>query len=220
MKSSRRSGTKRALASALLTPALALVPASPAHAVHLTSVGGGAFGVRATGTLLAIPLNVGPEPTVTLAATGGGPFSDDTALLNLPGALKTGVLSVKTQGQAGTIGTPGFAESSASLANVALLNKFLRAKAVKSHCRADAAGVSGGAELVKTKISGRNVAEVNDPNTRLGPVPGGITVKLNEQIVATSGSTSSITVNAVHITSTVGGGLDVIIGQSRCSATT
>jgi hypothetical protein len=63
-----------------------------------------------------------------------------------------------------------------------------------------------------------SVPILGTPNQVVGGLPGGLTVIINEQIITSSGGTNSITVNALHITSSLPG-VEVIIASSHSDIT-
>jgi hypothetical protein len=199
------------------------VPAS----ADVTAVGGGAFGASLTSTLLGQVLP--PTPSVVLPATGGGPFTDAAVPISIPGLLTANVLEATTQG--GLLGThQGFAASSADLAEVTvaglppLVPPALTLQAVHSECLSNGDGSSGETDIVGL-FAGIPLPTNPTPNfVPATPLPAGIaSIVVNEQIVENSTGSTSIVVNALHVQllpSIPGVALvDLIIGQSRCSAT-
>ena len=196
-----------------------LMLAVPARAdVNFTR--GGAFGESVDVTLAGTDINSGPTPVVTLPPTGGGPFTDNLAQVDLPDALLAQVLQVSTEG---ALGPAGFVESSADVANVRIgpaASPVLEATAVHSECRADSLGSTGTASLASLEIGGEGGALEPPPNTVI-PVPGVGEIRLNEQISSSTRGeeegVTNITVNAIHVVfdGPLGTG-DIIISQSRC----
>ena len=184
--------------------------ASPA-AADVTSVGGGAFGVSATG-----PITAGPLPAVTLPATGGT-VSSSLGSVTVIGLLSAQALNVSSTG---TLGPGGSVTSSASLANVSASlspSIALSASAVSSTCTATETGVSGSTSIVAGSIQiglGAPVllAASPAPNT-IVPVfaPSVVMVVLNRQ---TLGPDGTLTVDAVYIR--LLSGQEIILAQSRC----
>lgn len=200
--------------------------AIPASA-DVTAVGGGAFGASLTSSLLGTVLP--PTPAVTLPPTGGGPFTNAAVPINIPGLLTANVLQATTQG--GLLGThQGFAASSADLAEVTVgglppvVPPSIAIQAVHSECLSNGDGSSGDTDIVGV-IAGVPLPTNPTPNfVPAGPLPAGIaSIVINEQIVINSTGSTAIAVNAVHIQllpSVPGFAVvDLIIGQSRCSAT-
>jgi hypothetical protein len=184
----------------------------PAQA-EVTEVGGGAFGERIRGLVKS-----GPLPSVTLPEAGGGPFTASVLGLNA-GILKTGVLEVRTEG--GDLGMhSGFAKSSAQASNVAIGSGLVTAGLVTSQCRSDTRGSGGASSLTNAKVAGIAVAANPAPNTRI-VVPGVAEVFLNEQIASDGLFSTAITTNALRVTllnALPALRQEVIVGQSRCSA--
>ena len=194
------------------------VLASSAFA-DVTEVSGGAFGesVDVT-TLLNAHVTSGPLPSVTLPATGGGPFTNSVLSANVPGLLTAGVLNVSTEG--GNLGShQGFAKSSASVANVNALAGLITAQVIASECNSNGDGSTGSSTLTTVRVLGTLVAVNPAPNTVINlPAVGSVT--LNEQVRPSDGpGDTSIIVRAIHIrlNGTLGNG-DVIIAESRCGA--
>jgi hypothetical protein len=208
---------KRFAQSMLVVPVALLIAAEAAGATSVALVGGGASGVTVSvnGPLGTVVL-AGPTPTVTLPATGGGPFTQSLASLNVPGFLSAGVLTVSTQG---TFGPSGFVQSSSNVANLNVGSGAVAATAVSSQCRIDAAGhTTGSTTLLSATALGATLPVNPAPNTSVA-VAGVGTLTLNEQTSTTGpGGNRSITVNAVHLhlAGLVQG--DVIVGQSVCRA--
>lgn len=208
-------GTRRYARVSVLVALVALVGTvangGPATA-DVSSVGGGAFGAQVRGLI-----NVGPLPSVTLPAAGGGPFVNSLATVNVPGTLRTGLLEVRTTG---AVGATGFSESSAEVANVRVGTGVVTADAVSTQCRSDSSGSTGSTELVNARVGGILVDSNVAPNTTINLGALALVV-LNEQIVNNSPTSTSITVNAARIVlfpSTPLLRQEVIIAQSRCSA--
>lgn len=206
-----------ALAAAAVATAGALIQAVPVHA-DVTSVGGGAYGelVRAT-SALGVALRSGPAPAVTLPAGGGGPFRKSIASASVPGLLSTGIIVVSTQG--GTVvGHTRTATSTSTVNNVNIGAGRVTASAVRATCSANGTGSTGSTMILGTNLG---VSATPAPNTVV-TLPGGVgRVILNEQIRTNDpGTTTSITVNAVHVILSGGalGSGNVILGHVRCQA--
>jgi hypothetical protein len=216
----RTAVNKLVLAGVLIVSALTWMASPAAGAQTVSSVSGGAFGLRVRATLdppgspPPSTISAGPVPSVTLPSNGGGPFTASLASANVPPVISTGLLEVRTQG---ATGPSGFAESSATVATVNVLSGGVTADAVQSQCRADTTGATGSTTIVNGQALGIPIAANPGPNTVI--VVGGVgSITLNEQI---KGPGNSITVNAVHIRlNALAGTLtgDVIIAQSRCRA--
>ena len=178
----------------------------------VSAVGGGAFGAQVRGLV-----NVGPVPSVTLPAAGGGPFTAFLASVNVPNVLKTGLLEVST---AGAVGDNGFSESSARVLNVKVGTGVVTADAVTSRCRSDSSGSTGSTELLNAFVGGISVDANVAPNTVINLSPVAI-VYLNEQNVTNGPNSTSIVVNAIRVVlfpTSSALRQEVIVAQSRCSA--
>jgi hypothetical protein len=153
----------------------------------------------------AVLAGVGPVPEVVLPPTGGGPFTDDVASVDVDGLPVASVGEVETEG---AIGAGGFARSAATLADLDVLGLF-GADLVETTCAADLDGVSGTTALTGAGgiVSGA-FPDDPAPNT-LSPfniditipiLPDGTTLTavyrtiLNEQVT----TPDSITVNGMH----------------------
>lgn len=206
----RRGRTTTATLVALVSMTAGLVLAAGPAGALVTTVGGGAFGERVTGATSS-----GPLPSVTLPPSGGGPFTASANGVDLGLTLKTGALSVSTQG--GGLGTlAGFAESSATVANVVIAN-LVKSAAVSSQCRSENSGSTGTATFTGLRVGGAQVTVT--VNTRI--VLAGAEVYLNEQVRSDTATLTSITVNALRVVRSPGTAQqqEVIVGQSRCQLT-
>jgi hypothetical protein len=192
-------------------------------------VTGSAFGVDVDVTLVGgINVNVGPTPTVTMTSPPGGlgPFTQSLASVNASPVLTAGLLQVRTEG--GNLGShSGFAQSSASVANVNVGAGALTASLISSQCKSNGDGSTGSSSLANVNTGpalGNISIPVNAaPNTVIN-VPGVGSITVNEQIRPTNGpGDTSIIVRAIHIRllggplQTIGTG-DIIISESRCGA--
>lgn len=194
---------------ALATGAAAVVAvAGPAHA-DVTGVSGGAVGIEST--LLGQTV-IPPTPTVTLP-----PGGNDSAV-NVPGVV--GVFNASSSSQ-NVPGPNGTATSSASAANLDL-GGMLTATAVESTCTSGSNGSTANVTLVGATFGGMALPANPAPNTPI-TVPGVGSVVLNEQTLSNSPGTTSITVNALHVTllpaTGAAAGADAIVAQAACGAT-
>lgn len=208
--------------AAALATAAASVALSAGAQADVTSVGGGAFGASVDVTpRSSAPVAYGPRPTVTLPAAGGGPFTAAAASANVGRLLATGAMAVSTQGGT-TVSHTRTVLSSATVSSPDLLDSDITANAASSTCRSNGDGSSATTSLVGLTLP-VGVAAVSGtpaPNT-VRTLPSGDTVTFNEQVeVNTPGTTTSIVVNAIHVRLTGNrfGTGDIIVGQSRCSA--
>ena len=223
--------TTTTAAATTTTTASTTTTTSPAG----TALAGGAYGYfTSVGLFGGAAATRGPEPSVTLPATGADPPLTAT----LPSAraaygpaeiFTSGRIDVSTQG---TAGAGGSSRSSASLTDVGP-GPFV-AQTLTSTCTASSTGRSGSVTVAGGKITtseGANLdSEADDtivnvpanpaPNTtfegKLESIGDSFRIVVNEQ--TTSGG--AITVNAMHMyllgPTAVG---EAIIGQSRCGAT-
>lgn len=208
-----RSRRRAVLFPIMVTAVAGAIAIGGSAGADVTTVGGGAFGEQVVG-----PVSSGPLPSVTLPASGGGPFTASLLSVNVPDLLRTGLLEVRTTGE---LGPTGFSESSASVAHVRVgSDNTFRANLVTSECRSDSSGSTGSTQLVNARVLGIPVTSTPGPNTVALDIPGVARVVLNEQTVSNSPGNTSITVNAVHVTLFPGSPsqTDIILAQSRCSA--
>lgn len=178
-------------------------------AAAASSVSGGAYGLSAKVNALVAPVSVGPLPSVTLPAEGGGPFTASLVSANVLGLASVGLAEVRTQGNSGV----GSVASSASLVDVSAAG-LVEASVVRSRCSARADGAEGSVSVADLVVAGIPISTVNvGPNTTI-TLPVGRVV-INEQ---RQDGASGLTVNAVHVTLTalaVSG--DIVLAQSRCA---
>jgi hypothetical protein len=201
----------------LLIPIVLVLTAEVAGASSVAVVGGGASGETVSLTsILGTTVVSGPAPSVTLPPTGGGPFTQSVATVNVPGLLTAGVLTVSTQG---VFGPSGFVDSSASVADANLAGGAVTATVIGSQCHIDAVGnTTGSTTLVGASVLGASLPANPSPNSAV-TVAGVGTLTLNEQTSTVGpGGNRSITVTAVHLhlTGPVKG--DIVLAQSVCRA--
>jgi hypothetical protein len=219
-RKSLRTGRIRALLAAAIAATFAMaISASPASA-EVTAVDGGAFGVQVGVTLLGTSTTLVATPSVSLPATGGGPFTSNLASVNLPGVLSTGVLNTSTQG--GNLNShSGFATSDASVADVNVVAGLVTADVIATTCTSNGDGSSGSTTLTGASVAGVGSLAVNPaPNTTV-TIPGVGTITLNEQTrTDTVGVISTITVSAIHVhLSSVLASGDIYVSRSVCEVT-
>lgn len=168
----------------------------------------------------------GQAKPLSVSALGASVSVGDTGALPSSGGSQSASLTDVTLPQGlgeaallkGT--TSGSGSSSTSTAQVAHLSvlSLISADAVKSTSTASCSGttpsVSGSSQLVGVTILGQSVS-APAPNTSIS-LPGGISAVLNQQTSSVSGSTGSITVNAIHVT---GPGIDVVVGSAESDIT-
>lgn len=173
------------------------------------SVSGGAYGLSANVNALVAPVSVGPLPSVSLPAEGGGPFTASLLSADVLGLASVGVAEVSTEAASGV----GSAASSASLVDVNVAG-LVQASVARSRCSATAEGAEGSASVVDLVVAGIPISTVNlGPNTAI-LLPVGRVV-INEQ--RPDGATG-LTVNAVHVTlNALAVSGDIVLAQSRCA---
>jgi len=223
---------RRGLAALVVAVATAVaVFAFPATSgADVTAVRGSAYGYFASVSLFGGPPNVrGPEPSVTLPATGSAvpiTASAPSGLVQVGPAVlfSSGPITVSTQG---TLGPSGSVTSTSTIQNINTSgNEIFTATAASSTCTATETGVTGSTTITNgtLRTGGGNVANIPAnpaPNTTYtGTVDGvgdNFRAVFNEQVVNPDGS---ITVNAYHLyllgPTAVG---DLIVGQSVCGVT-
>lgn len=201
-----------------------------------TALSGGAYGYFASvGLFGGAPATRGPDPQVTLPSGGSstpitGSAPSGLAQYGPAQVFTSGRIDVSTEGTAGA--TPSV-KSSASLTDVGP-GPFVAAT-LSSTCSASSSGATGSATLSGGKLTtseGTNLDSETDDTVidlpanpaanasftgKIETVGDTFRLVLNEQTTSTGG----ITVNAAHFyllgPTAVG---EVIIGQSRCGATT
>lgn len=169
--------------------------AVPAQA-HPDTVSGEASGatVNAGGAVL------GPTPQAVLPSDGGYATAESSSL-SVPNVLSTETLSAITGGGIGDLDTS--AQSLTTVENVNLLNGLIRADLLVPMASSTGDGAAAtsdatGSEVVNLVVNGVSLGNVRAPNVRI-PIPGG-TLIVNEHVVSGDGvSTSSITVNSLHV---------------------
>jgi len=194
------------LAPAVVALTILCAPA----AAGVTSVSGGAFGVSLSGVVTVIP-----SPEVVLPSTGGGPFHQTLASVNVANLVTTGVLNADTQGSTSNTTV----HSTAEVDNLAVSPVLLTADAVVSSCDINGAPATGSSTLTNATLGGVNLVNLPTPNLMI-TIPGVGYVVLNEQLADTTPGMVGLTVNAIHV---VLNPLlpflrqDITIAQSRCS---
>ena len=200
----RRAGA--ALAAAVVTMLAGGAP------VAVAAVGGDAYALSANVNALAAPLSVGALPSVTLPADGGGPYVASLLSANIAGLAPVRAATVSTQGNTGL----GTAASSASVLEAGVAG-LVTVAAARSRCTAARDGAAGSADVADLVVAGIPISTLDaGPNTRIALPVGSVIV--NEQLRSGDGR---LTVNAVHVSleaALVSG--EIVIGHSRCSATT
>ena len=206
-----RTPVRVALGVVLAIAATLAGSSSPASATTDT-VGGGASGLQSTGFV-----SLAATPAVSLPPSGGGPFVASSTGASISTVITAGAVTVSTQGgQAGTAAET--VQSSAAVANVALLSSALTADNLTSSCSSNGGGSIGTTTAVNLKVGGVAVSlpGIIPPNFALG-VPGVQSVVLNHQVTSSVTGSTTMAVDALSIT-LLGGGSTVVVGRSTCSA--
>jgi hypothetical protein len=212
---SRRAAIRVMVVAGILSVSFAMPSAAPADVRGFEGEAVGASADLQGGDGAVIQFR---EPTVTLPAEGGGPFTASSPAVTQP-LLTTGLVEVSTQGQG--LGThAGTATSSAEVASINIGETPI-AESMAAQCTANGDGASGTTTLVGATIPGIGALPTNPaPNTPITSIPDaeGITVVLNEQMITTTlGSEAKITVRAFHVlfdTPDIDG--ELIIGEVTC----
>jgi hypothetical protein len=161
---------------------------------------GSAFGVQVRSLLV----NVGPTPTVS--QSGPGSQTATLASVSVLGLVSANGLTVSTQ-----VGPGVTVASSADLAHLNLVLGAVVVDTIHATCTANAGGASGSTTIAKLVVAGQTLTNISPaPNMRIA-VPGVGQLVLNEQTQPTS---TSITVNALHLSVT--GGTEIIVSQASC----
>jgi len=152
-------------------------------------------------------------------------FADTGELPAEGGEIDATVLSVTTDvAQANvllsvTMGFDQRAQSDAAVADVTLLPESpnqITAVFVSAESVATCNGVSGSSEIVDLRVGGQSIVVGTAPNQEVN-VPGVLRLVINEQIDTSNGRTSSITVNALHLTLFTGD--EVIVSSAHSDIT-
>jgi hypothetical protein len=181
-----------------LVVALTLIAVTRAHAVN--SVSGEAFGTFADVPIVATsPKN----PDVVLPPDGGNTLATVLAQ-DVPGLFTAGAVTATSSGSVGV--TSANSMSEASVADLNILSGLITAQALEAHCASTGNGTTAtssdaGTTLANLKIDGLPAINVTPmANTMLSPIPG-LSVIVNEQMPGGNGTTtSSLTVNLLHVT--------------------
>jgi hypothetical protein len=156
---------------------------------------------RAYAAFVNVPtLGIGPtfvSDTGELPSNGGFQ-SEELVDVTVPGVLSAQLLVARTSG------ANGVAESSASLAEVNVLNGLVTAGFVRAESEATCNGVRGSTEILQLMLAGAEIAvDPFAPNQMVGPVEvvgvGTVTISINEQVANTGPGFREIAVNAVHV---------------------
>ena len=185
--------------------------------------------------LLVMPIAVADGTRTTFSGRAFGVFVH-TAFLNLKfadtgdlpaegGEIDATVLTVNTDVARAdvllsiTMGFDHRAQSDAAVADVTLLPgspNQITAVFVSAKSVATCNGVSGSSELVNLMVGTTAIVVGTAPNQEVN-VPGVLRLVINEQIDTSNGRTSSITVNALHLTLFTGD--EVIVSSAHSDIT-
>ncbi len=192
---------------------LSLLGAAPALA-NDTTFSGQAFVVKAN--VVGLPPIPPISDTGPLPPEGG---NKEASLLNVsvPGLLTAEVAHASTIGQ----GNGSRSEASVASLNMTVLGNtigadFLMARAT-AMCGPNGSSVSGSSEIAALVINNQTITVTGQPNQTI-TLPGGGQVIINQQ----SGTSSDITVNALHvIIKDLGGNTlaDVIVSSAHADVT-
>jgi hypothetical protein len=176
-------------------------PGPPDASPGSSKPSGVTYSGRAYAAFVNVPtLGVGPtfvSDTGQLPPTGGFQ-SNELVDVTVPGVLSAQLLVARTSG------ANGVAESSASLAEVNVLNGLVTAGFLRAESEATCNAVRGSTEVLQLTVAGAAVAvDPFAPNQRVGPVEvvgvGTVTLIINEQAATTGPRFREIAVNAVHV---------------------
>jgi hypothetical protein len=197
---------KNSMMAACLTAVLAFSPVASFSQATITFSGEAvALKANALGISLALS-DTGPLPA------SGGNLSTSVASVNVLGLASADALKSTSSGS----GTSS--QSQSSVANLSLMGGLVAADVVKSNSKATCSGgqasVTGSAEIVGLVAAGQSIL-VSNPNLAI-PLPGGISLIVNEQTSSSGGNTGSTTVNALHVK---GPSIDIIVASAQSGIT-
>jgi len=147
------------------------------------------------------PVALPQNPDAVLAPTGGMLGASVTSFTQ-PGVVSTDTLTADTNGT--TSPTMASSDATARVENLDLLGGLVTAALIQSVSSSTCDGSSATSTAANTMfanlvVNGTAQSATPPPNTVVG-VPGVATVTLNEQIAGGNGtSSSSLTVNAIHV---------------------
>ena len=228
MRGTRRSRSAGLVGAVALVVGALIVTSGPATA-DVRSVSGSGFAASITllgGTLLA-PTPAGVAGAAAEPTNSFGPIDVSALPVNIPGIITIDVLRAATEG--GNVAGDnhlGFATTLAEASGISIgaAGAALVADVISSTCLSNGNGSVGSTQLIGARNGATPLVTTPAPNTPVTLPLGLGSALLNEQIVSNvPGASTSITVNAVHLTLlpnalTGGSALDVIIAQSRCAA--
>jgi hypothetical protein len=205
---------------ALRTPAVAALAiitslvGLPAEA-DAQRVGGTGYGASVRTTLTSTQ-----SPVAALPA-GGGYVVGEAASFGVPSTLDARWLTAVTTGSVSDASEPASAQTVSEVESVNVLNGLVRADNVTAIASSYAANGTAGSDadgsgFVNLVVNGTAITTDVAPNTRIDiPLVG--YVVLNEQIRGGDGATSSsLTVNMIHVR--LLDGADIVVGSASSSA--
>jgi len=159
----------------------------------------------------ALGISLALSDTGALPSSGGN-LSTSLASVNVLGLASADALKSTSSGSGTT------SQSQSSVASLNLLSGLVTADVVKSNssatCSGSQASVSGNAEIVGLVAAGQSIV-VSNPNLAI-PLPGGISLVVNEQTSSSGGNTGSMTVNALHVK---GPSIDIVVASAQSGIT-
>jgi hypothetical protein len=161
-----------------------------------------------SGRAFALYIQTPVAGTMTVADTGQLPSSGgdiDATLLSVQTSVATANVLLAT-----TMGFDSTAESQAAIADLTLLPgnpNQITADFLLSESIATCTGVSGFSDITNLQLAGQKITVSTQPN-QVVSVPGILTLVINEQ----KATANSITVNALHLTTT--NGIEVIVSSA------
>jgi len=174
---------------------------------------------RAYGALVSsLLIQAGPFGEVSIAGQGGNQTTTVTSI-SVPLVLTIAAITDSASGNA-TV-SPAVAESSSTLSTINVLG--LRVNALTATAHADSTGLATGSTTLSSVTFNGQPVKVSAnpaPNTTI-TLAGLGTVTFNKQIVVQQSGQTSIVVNAIDLTVTVGSltGLQVVLGHAEASVT-
>lgn len=210
------------VAAALTTGAWAAAGADGGGTATGGTATGSAVALRVTSSLLGdvpLPVPAVASGTATDPEAGFGPLSVTAGPVGLPGVLSVLQLGAGTSGTTAAGGAT--ATSEADVQGLTVASGLVTGAGVSSTCQAGPASSSGSSRLAAVTLGSLALPLAPAPNTALG-IPGIATVVVNEQVPIDVPGGSGIDVRALHVevlpVSPGAATLDVVVGESRCSA--
>jgi hypothetical protein len=194
-------------------------------------VGGSAYIATASLDLLNLLPDFGNLGAIAIGAcdgTGGSTKTNTFAGVNEAGLISLGAGKTTAYGDATKNGKTGIAQTTAEIANVALLAGLIGADGIKAEATETVQGhkvtqSTAGTTFANLVVAGVPIPANPPPNTSI-PLPLLGTLVVNEQIAGNSAKNEPLQVNALHLTvsstNTFGlpVGAEVIIGHAQALA--